>query len=81
MNSVVADGPATFASRDGGSISLGMAGQESVVVKDTPTPHVARIVVSGHSRSVSQLGPPSEEQARDALSRLRARFAAACGGG
>jgi hypothetical protein len=76
----VADWPGVSASFDGPSIVLRVSNQEAVVIKDTPTPHIARIVVSGHSSSVSHLGPASEELVGAALRQLTSRFSARCGG-
>jgi hypothetical protein len=75
----VADWPGVSASFDGSSIALRVSNQEAVVIKDTPTPHVARIVVSGHSSSVSHLGPPSEEMVGAALRQLTSRLSVSCG--
>src|SRR5262249_49155078 len=56
----ITDWPGVSASFKGPVISLQVPDQEGVIVKDTPTPQLARIVVSGHSRSISNLGPASE---------------------
>jgi hypothetical protein len=76
----VADWPGVSATLDGPSIVLRVSNQEAVVIKETPTPNVARIVVSGHSSSVSHLGPPSEELAAATLRELTSRISVRCGG-
>jgi hypothetical protein len=53
--------------------------QEGVIVKDTPTPGVARIVVYGHSDAVSHLGPSAEEPVNELLGQLRSRISSRCG--
>lgn len=53
--------------------------QAGVRIQETPDPHVARIVVSGHSASVSQLGPASEESAAERLRDVKRAVAARCG--
>ncbi len=75
----VADWPGVSAFIDGPTIALRIPNQEAVVIKDTLTPQVARIVVSGHSNSVSRLGPPSEELVSATLLQLTSRFSVSCG--
>ena len=53
--------------------------QEGVIVKDTPTPKVARIVVDGHSEFVSYLGPSSEEPVTELLRQLGQSVSIHCG--
>jgi len=52
--------------------------REDVVVKSTDEPKVARIVVFGHSESVSQLGPASEEDAAAVLRDMRTAVSERC---
>jgi hypothetical protein len=59
-------------------IRLAVPAHEGVIVKDTPTPRVARIVVYGHSESVSKLGPAAEEPVTELLSQLRSRISSQC---
>ncbi len=61
-------------------ITLEVPNHEGVIVKDTPTPKVARIVVYGHSESVSYLGPASEEPAAELLREFSHRISSRCGG-
>ena len=75
----VADLPGVLADFSGPTINLLVPTQEGVIVKDTPTPQVARIVVYGHSESVSQLGPKSEEPVTELLRQLSSRISARCG--
>jgi hypothetical protein len=76
---VVADWPGVSADFSGPTIDLRVPAQEGVILKDTPTPRVARIVVYGHSESVSRLGPGSEEPVADLLRKLRDRISTRCG--
>jgi hypothetical protein len=62
----------------GEEIRLDVPGQEGALVKPTPEAGVARIVVYGHSASVSSLGPPAEEPVAAALQALKAAFSASC---
>ncbi len=57
-----ADLPGVSASFSGSDIMLKVPHLEGALVKPTPTPQVARIVVYGHSTSVSHLGPAAEEE-------------------
>lgn len=63
----------------GEEIRLEVPGQEGAIVKATPELRVARIVVYGHSASVSTLGPPAEEPVSAALQSLQSAFSASCG--
>ena len=62
----------------GEEIRLDVPGQEGALVKPTPEAGVARIVVYGHSASVSTLGPPAEEPVAAALQALKSAFSASC---
>lgn len=62
----------------GEEIRLDLPGQEGALVKPTPEAGVARIVVYGHSASVSTLGPPAEEPVTAALQALKSAFSASC---
>lgn len=61
-----------------GEILLDVPGQEGALVKPTPDAGVARIVVFGHSASVSTLGPPAEEPVAATLQSLKSAFSASC---
>jgi hypothetical protein len=63
----------------GDEILLDVPGQEGALVKPTPDAGVARIVVYGHSASVSTLGPPAEEPVAATLQSLKSAFSASCG--
>jgi len=63
----------------GEEIRLDVPGQEGAIVKATPESRIARIVVYGHSASVSALGPPAEEPVNAALQSLKSAFSATCG--
>ena len=52
--------------------------REDVIVKSTDEPQVARIVVFGHSESVSRLGPPSEEDAAAVLRDMKTVVSERC---
>ena len=62
----------------GPPVSLRVPEQEGVIVKDTPDPKVARIVVFGHSESVSYLGPASEEPVAAVLHELKTEMSGRC---
>jgi hypothetical protein len=64
----------------GPPISLRVPEQEGVIVKDTPDPKVARIVVFGHSESVSYPGPASEEPVAAVLRKLKTAMSGRCTG-
>src|SRR6476646_8833573 len=66
----VTDWPGISASFNGSTISLHGPAQEGVIVKDTETPQVARIVVYGHSASITTLGPASEASVNELLREL-----------
>ncbi len=68
----------TIRSADG-ELALDVPGQEGARVKATDEPGVARIVVFGHSASISKLGPPAEEPVAATLRDLKAAFSANCG--
>ena len=74
----IADWPEVSASSAEGVINLVVPGQEGALVKDTPDPQVARIVVFGHSESVSHLGPASEEPVTVLLGELKGRISTRC---
>jgi hypothetical protein len=76
----VADWPGVSAFYSEPMINLQVPAQEGVIVKDTPTPQVARIVVYGHSDSISYLGPSSEEPVTELLRQLSHRISLRCGG-
>lgn len=78
VQAAIADWPEVSASSAEGVINLRVPGQEGALVKDTPDPHVARIVVFGHSESVSYLGPASEEPVTALLDELKGRIATRC---
>ena len=75
----VAEWPDVSADFSGSMIKLQVPAQEGVIVKDTPAPQVARIVVYGHSDSVSYLGPSSEEPVTELLGQLSRRMSLRCG--
>jgi hypothetical protein len=75
----IADLPDVSAFISGSMIGLQVPTQEGVLVKDTPTPRVARIVVYGHSDSISYLGPSSEESVTELLRQLSDRMSSRCG--
>lgn len=52
--------------------------REDVIVKPTDQPQVARIVVFGHSESVSHLGPASEEDAAAVLQDMKTVVSERC---
>lgn len=79
VRTAIADWPEVSASSADGVIRLVVPGQEGALVKDTPDPQVARIVVYGHSESVSHLGPASEEPVAALLGELKGRIATRCG--
>lgn len=79
MKEAFADRPEVSVSFADGSFKLQIPGQEGALVKDTPDPHVARIVVYGHSASVSHLGPASEEPVTALLGELKSRLSTRCG--
>ena len=79
VGTAIADWPEVSASSADGVITLVVPGQEGVLVKDTPDPQVARIVVYGHGESVSHLGPASEEPVAALLGELKGRIATRCG--
>lgn len=60
------------------AILLDVPGQEGALVKPTPEAGVARIVVYGHSASISTLGPPAEEPVAATLRSLQSAFSASC---
>lgn len=62
----------------GDEFRLDLPGQEGALVKPTPEAGVARIVVFGHSASVSTLGPAAEEPVAAALQTLKSAFSASC---
>lgn len=74
-----ADWPDISASFSGPEIMLRTPLQEGVIVKDTPTPKLARIVVFGHSESISHLGPSSEDSVSELLRRLSHDLSLRCG--
>lgn len=76
----IADWPRVSATFSGPLISLQVPAQEGVIVKDTPTPQVARIVVYGHSDSISYLGPSSEDAVMDLLRQISHRMSLRCDG-
>jgi hypothetical protein len=78
VKTALADWPEVSASVADGVIALAVPGQEGALVKDTPDPQVARIVVYGHSESVSHLGPASEEPVTALLGELKGRMATRC---
>ncbi len=80
VNLAVADLPGVSAFIAGPIINLRVPAQEGVIVKDTPTPQVARIVVYGHSETISQLGPKSEQPVTVLLRQLSDRMSSRCGG-
>jgi hypothetical protein len=57
---------------------LDIPGQEGAFVKPTPEAGIARIVVFGHSDSISKLGPPAEEPVAATLHSLKSAFSASC---
>lgn len=61
-----------------GEFQLDVPGQEGALVKPTPDAGVARIIVYGHSASVSTLGPPAEEPVAATLQSLKSAFSASC---
>jgi hypothetical protein len=75
----VADLPGVSVIASGPAIQLQVPAQEGALVKGTPEPRVARIVVYGHSNSVSRLGPASEEAVTELLQQLRQAISARCG--
>ena len=79
VRTAIADWPEVSASAADGVIALAVPGQEGALVKGTPDPQVARIVVYGHSESVSHLGPASEEPVAALLGELKDRMATRCG--
>jgi hypothetical protein len=70
--------PGITLSAAGPEIRLSVPGQEGVLVKDDPAGKIARIVVYGHSGSVSHLGPDSEEPVAALLGELSRKFASVC---
>ena len=80
VRTAIADWPEVSASSAEGIVNLQVPGQEGALVKDTPDPHVARIVVFGHSESVSHPGPASEEPVNVLLRELKGRVSMHCGG-
>ena len=76
----VDDWPGVTASFPGHMITLHTRLQEGVIVKETSMPQVARIVVYGHSASISNLGPSSEEFVSDFLREFSRRVSLRCGG-
>jgi hypothetical protein len=62
----------------GEAFQIELPGQEGALVKPTPDAGVARIVIYGHSASVSTLGPPAEEPVAAALQALKSAFSASC---
>jgi len=79
VSAAIAEWPEVSTSSAAGVINLQIPGQEGVLVKDTPDVHVARIVVFGHSASVSHLGPASEEPVAALLRDLKGRMSLHCG--
>jgi hypothetical protein len=75
----VSDWPDVSAVVSAPIIKLQVPAQEGVIVKDTPTPQVARIVVYGHSESVSYLGPSAEEPVTELIRQLSRSMSARCG--
>lgn len=57
---------------------LEVPGQEGALVKPTPDADIARIVVFGHSATISKLGPPAEEPVAATLHSLKSAFSASC---
>ncbi len=53
--------------------------RHDVIVKAAGKPQVARIVVFGHSESISQLGPPSEDAPAETLREFKALVVSRCG--
>ena len=78
VRTAIADWPEVSASSAEGVIKLVVPGQEGALVKDTPDPYVARIVVYGHSESVSHLGPATEEPVTALLGELKGRMSTRC---
>ena len=62
----------------GPPVGLRVPEQEGAIVKATSDPKVARIVVFGHSESVSSLGPPAEEPVAKVLRDLKTAILASC---
>ena len=62
----------------GPPLSLRVPEQEGVIVNNSLDPRVARIVVFGHSESVSYLGPASEEPVAAVLHDLKTAMSARC---
>lgn len=75
---VVLNLPAVSISMKGKEIVLHVPGQEGVLVKPTATSREARLVVFGHSKSISTLGPPSEEPVNAFLRELSGEFTKWC---
>jgi hypothetical protein len=63
----------------GAEILLDVPGQEGALVQPALEPYRARIVVYGHSASVSTLGPPNEEPVAGLLQSMKSAFTATCG--
>ena len=74
----VAGMPGVSVISSGPPVSLQVPSQEGVIVKDTPEPRVARIVVYGHSESISTLGPAAEEPVANLLRELKTAISARC---
>ena len=70
--------PELSVSTANGAPVLQMPSTEGLMVKATSTPQVARLVVFGHSASISRLGPPSEESVRRLLNKLNAEVEQQC---
>ena len=79
VRTALVDWPEVSASSADGVITLVVPGQEGALVKDTPDPQFARIVIYGHSESVSHLGPASEGPVAAVLGELKDRMATRCG--
>lgn len=72
--------PDVTASFTGPAIALSVPSQEGLLVKEAAEPHVARIVVYGHSSSISHLGPDSEESVQNLLRQLANAMSEQCSG-
>lgn len=70
--------PGVTVHEEDGRFHFEVPGQEGALVKPTPEPGVARIVVFGHSASISTLGPPAEEPVAATLQSLKSAFSASC---
>ena len=75
---VALDLPGVTVSTNGKEFALSVPNLEGVIVKPTSNAQEARLVVYGHSRSISTLGPESEEAVNDTLRQLSAEFARLC---